>query len=418
MATRYSVWSLLRNAAGGHRGWPRAWRDPEPKKAYDVVIIGGGGHGLATAYYLAKEHGFPSVAVIEKGWLGGGNTGRNTTVIRSNYLFEESAGIYEFSLKLWERLSRELNFNTMFSQRGVLTVVQNRGGMSEIRRRAAAIQLAGIDAEILSPAEVKAWCPILDTGPGTRHPVLGGLLQRRGGTARHDAMAWGYARAADAQGVDIIQNCEVTAVRRGRQGVTGIETTRGAIKAGKVAICVAGHSSTLAAMAGLRLPIETHPLQALVSEPIKPVLNTMVFLQVRHVYVSQTDKGELLVGAGYDEFNSYAQRGGLSIIEDQLAGLTALFPIFGRLRMMRQWAGMVDICADSSPIIGPTPVPGLYLDCGWGMGGFKASPGTGFALAHTLATGNLHPAIAPFRLDRFTTGHLIDEHAAVGGGAH
>ncbi len=418
MAAKYSIWSLLRNAASGHRDWPRAWRQAEPKKAYDVIVIGGGGHGLATAYYLAKEHGITNVAVIEKGWLGGGNTARNTTVIRSNYLCEESAGIYEFSLKIWERLSQELNFNTMFSQRGVLTVVQNRGGMSEIRRRAAAIDLAGIDAELLSPAGVKAWCPILDTSPSARHPIVGGLLQRRGGTTRHDALAWGFARAADAAGVDIIQNCEVTGLRRGRAGITGIETTRGTIMASKVAIAVAGHSSALAAMAGLRLPIETHPLQALVSEPIKPVLNTMVFLQVRHVYVSQTDKGELLVGAGYDEFNSYAQRGGLSIIEDQLAGLTALFPIFSRLRMMRQWAGMVDICADSSPIIGPTPVPGLYVDCGWGMSGFKASPGTGFALAHTIATGNLHPAIAPFRLERFRTGHLIDEHAAVGGGAH
>ena len=418
MAAKYSGWSLLRHAAGGHRGWPRVWRAPEPKNAYDVVIIGGGGHGLATAYYLAKEHGIADVAVIEKGWLGGGNTGRNTTVIRSNYLFEESAGIYEFSLKLWERLSQELNFNAMFSQRGVLNIAHDRGGMNEIMRRAAAIRLQGIDAEVLGPDEIKAWCPILDTAPSARYPVVGGLLQRRGGTARHDAMAWGFARAADSHGVDIIQNCEVTALRRGREGMTGIETTRGAIRAAKVVIAVAGHSGVVAAMAGLRLPIETYSLQALVSEPIKPVLNTVVMSKAKHVYVSQTDKGELLLGANYDELNSYAQRGAVSIVEDQIAALKALFPIFGRLRMMRQWAGIVDICADSSPIIGPTPVRGLFIDCGWGMGGFKATPGTGFALAHTIATGERHPAIAPFRFERFTTGRLIDEHAAVGGGAH
>jgi sarcosine oxidase subunit beta len=271
---------------------------------------------------------------------------------------------------------------------------------------------------VLGPAEVKAWCPILDCAPTARYPVVGGILQRRGGTARHDAMAWGFARAADSRGIDIIQKCEVTAIRRGRTGVTGIETTRGAIRTGKVAIAVAGHSSVLAAMAGLRLPIETYGLQALVSEPVKPVLNTVVMSKAKHVYVSQTDKGELLIGANYDEFSSYAQRGVLSTIENQVAGLTALFPIFSRLRMMRQWAGTVDICADSSPIVGPTPVPGLYLDCGWGMGGFKATPGTGYALAHAIATGNVHAAIAPFRLERFTGGRLIDEHAAVGGGAH
>ena len=412
---KYSVWSLLRNAVSYHENWPRAWRSPDPRGAYEVVIIGGGGHGLATAYYLAKEHGVSDVVVIERGWLGGGNTGRNTTVVRSNYLYEESAGIYELSLKLWEGLSQELNFNMMFSQRGVLMIAHDRQGLGDLRRREVAIRLNGIDSELLTTEQVKAWCPIINTSADVRYPVVGGMLQRRGGIARHDAVAWGYARAADARGVDIIQNCEVTGILRQGGRVVGVDTSRGRIKAKKVAVAVAGHSSVLAEMAGFRLPIESHPLQALVTEPVKPVLDTVVISSAKQVYVSQSDKGELVMGAVFDTFNSYAQRGALSIIEDQLAGLKELFPIFSRLKMMRQWAGIVDICADASPIIGKTPVEGLYFDCGWGMGGFKATPGVGLVFAHTIATGEPHPINAPFSLERFTTGRLIDEHGAVGG---
>ena len=409
---RYSFLTLAMNALSGHQSWERLWRDPEPKESYDVVIVGAGGHGLATAYYLAKEHGITNVAVLEKGWLGGGNTARNTTIIRSNYLWDESAALYEHSLKLWEGLTRDLNFNVMLSQRGVLNLAHNLGDVREGMRRANANRLNGIDAEWLSPDEVKAFCPILNIERDVRYPVLGATLQRRGGVARHDAVAWGYARAADARGIDIIQNCEVTGIRVEDGRVLGLETTRGHLGAKKVGLVAAGHSSVVAQMAGLRLPIQSHPLQALVSEPIKPVLDCVVMSNAVHVYVSQSDKGELVMGAGIDAYNSYAQRGSFHVIESQMSACLELFPIFSRLRMMRTWAGIVDVCPDASPIISKTPVDGLYINCGWGTGGFKATPGSGWVFAHTIARDAPHPLNAPFALARFTTGALIDEHGA------
>lgn len=409
---RYSFLSLIRNAFDGHQNWPRQWRDPQPKDRYDVIIIGAGGHGLATAYYLAKEHGITNVAVLEKGWLGGGNTGRNTTIVRSNYLWDESAAIYEHSLKLWEGLSRDLNYNVMFSQRGVVNLAHNLHDIREGKRRVFANQLNGIDGEWLEPDQIKEFCPIINLSRKARYPVLGATLQRRGGVARHDAVAWGFARAADALGVDIIQNCEVHEIARSGSKVTGVETSKGVIKAGKVGIVVAGHSSVLAEMAGFRLPIESHPLQALVSEPIKPVLDTVIMSGAVHVYVSQSDKGELVMGAGIDSFTSYGQRGSFHIIESQMGALKELFPIFSRLRMMRTWGGIVDTCPDASPILSKTPVDGLYINCGWGTGGFKATPGSGWCFAWTIARDEPHEINAPFSLDRFTTGHLIDEHGA------
>ena len=410
--TKYSIFSLLRNAVTYHQDWQRVWRAPEPRESYDVVIIGGGGHGLATAYYLAKNHGITNVAVIEKGWLGGGNTGRNTTVVRSNYLWDESAAIYEKSLKLWEGLSQDLNFNVMFSQRGVLNLAHNQHDLRELSRRTNANRLNGVDSETLTPAQIKAFCPILNTSPGARYPILGASLQRRGGTARHDAVAWGFARAADKYGVDIIQNCEVTGIRRKGGRVAGVETSRGFIATNKIACAAAGHSSVVADMVGLRLPIETHPLQALVSEPLKPVLDCVVMSGSVHVYISQSDKGELVMGAGLEPPISYAQRSGLRTIEEMMAAVIELIPITSRLRMMRQWAGIVDTCPDASPIIGKTPIEGFYINCGWGTGGFKSTPGAGWVYAHTIAHDEPHEINAPFTLERFSTAALIDEHGA------
>jgi sarcosine oxidase subunit beta len=409
---RYSIFSLARNALTGHRGWPAAWRSPEPRPAYEVVIVGGGGHGLATAYYLAKEHGITNVAVLEKGWLGGGNTGRNTTVVRSNYLYDESAAIYEHSMKLWEGLAQELNYNVMFSQRGVMMLAHGSHDERVLRRHIHADRLNGIDNEWLTPEQAKAFCPPLNISKELRYPVTGAALQRRGGTARHDAVAWGYARAADARGVDIIQNCAVTAIHRDGDRVVGVETTKGAIATGKVGVVAAGHTSVLMAMAGLRMPIESVPLQALVSEPVKPVFPCVAMSNAIHAYISQSDKGELVIGAGTDQYVSYGQRGSFHIAEHTLEAIVELFPIFSRLRMLRQWAGIVDCTPDRSPILAKTPVRGLYVNCGWGTGGFKATPGSGHVFAHTIARDEPHPINAPFTLERFRTGRLIDEAAA------
>jgi sarcosine oxidase subunit beta len=411
-AMRYSILTLAREALSGHRGWTPLWRDPVPRGRYQVVIVGAGGHGLATAYYLAHNHGITDVAVLEKGWLGGGNTARNTTIIRSNYLCDESAAIYEHSLKLWEGLAEELNFNLMFSQRGVLNLAHNLHDVREGRRRVEANRRNGVDAEWLSPDAVKALCPPISISPTVRYPVLGATLQRRAGVARHDAVAWGYARAADARGVDLIENCEVTGFRMEAGGVVGIETTRGFIGADRVGLVTAGHSSVLAGLAGFRLPLQSHPLQALVSEPIKPVMPCVVMSNAVHVYVSQSDKGELVIGAGIDAYNSYAQRGAFHVIESQMGALLELFPTFSRLKMMRSWGGIVDVCPDASPIIGKTPIENLFINCGWGTGGFKATPGSGWVFAHMLATGEPHPLAVPFALDRFASGALIDEHGA------
>ncbi len=396
----------------GHRRWQPAWRKPAPKPDYDVIIIGGGGHGLATAYYLAKEHGVTNVAVLEKGWIGGGNTGRNTTIIRSNYVCDASAGLYDHALDLWHGLSSDLNFNVMFSARGVLNLAHDQNEARELKRRVHANRLNGVDAAWLDAAQVKRFCPILETGAGARYPVVGATLQRRGGVARHDAVAWGFARAADARGVDIIESCEVTAIRRAGARVTGVETTRGTIAAAKIGVVVAGHASVLAAMAGLRLPLESHPLQALVSEPIKPVLHTVVMSNAVHAYISQSDRGELVVGASIDGYVSYSQRGGFDVIEDALGAIVALFPTFSRLRMMRQWGGIVDIAPDASAILSKTPIDGFYINCGWGTGGFKATPGSGHVFAHMIARDEPHPLSAAFGLERFSSGALVAEHGA------
>ncbi|MEU8355116.1 sarcosine oxidase subunit beta family protein [Nonomuraea sp. NPDC048882] len=388
------------------------WRDPDPKPAYDVVIVGGGGHGLATAYYLAKNHGITNAAVLERGWLAGGNMARNTTIIRSNYLWDESAAIYEHSLKLWEGLSAELDYDLQFSQRGVLNLAHSLGDVREGRRRVNANRLNGVDAEWLDADEVKKFCPIINVSGSVRYPVMGATLQRRGGIAKHDHVAWALARKADAYGIDLIQGCEVTGFELSGGRVTGVRTSRGLIAAGKVALAAAGHTSVLAALAGLRLPLQSHPLQALVSELLEPVLDCVVMSNAVHVYVSQAHKGELVMGAGIDAYNSYGQRGGVHVIEAQMAAALELFPLFSRVRVLRTWAGIVDVSPDASPIIGPTPVEGLYVNAGWGTGGFKATPGAGWVYAHTIAEERPHPLAEPFGLDRFTTGALIDEHGA------
>ena len=412
MPSRYSIFSLARNALSYHRNWERNWRSPDLKPSYDAVIVGGGGHGLATAYYLAKEHKMTNIAVLEKGWLGGGNTGRNTTIVRANYLQDESTGIYAHSLKLWPGLSKELNYNVMFSPRGVMHMAHTEGDLKEIARRHNANRLQGVTLEFLTRKQVKEFCPIINISPNVRYPVLGASLQRNAGVARHDAVAWGYARGADARGVDIIQNCEVSGFDIENGEIKGVRTTRGNIITSKVGCVTAGHSSVLADMAGLRLPIESHPLQALVSEPLKPIMNTVLMSNTVHVYLSQSDKGELVIGAGADLYNSYAQRGAFNVIEHQMGALTELFPIFSRVRMMRSWGGIVDICPDASPLLTKTPIKGLYFNCGWGTGGFKATPGSGHVFAHTIAKDDPHPIAAPFSLSRFSSGRLIDENIA------
>jgi sarcosine oxidase subunit beta len=409
---RYSVFSLIRNAVSYHQRWGQAWRSPEPRPHYDVIIIGGGGHGLATAYYLAKEHGISNVAVLEKGWLGGGNTGRNTTIVRSNYMLEANAHFYDHSLKLWEGLSQDLNFNVMFSQRGVVNLAHSDPQLDAANRRGNAMRLNGIDAVMLSGDEVARMVPLLDCSPTARYPITGALLQARGGVARHDAVAWGYARAADARGVDIIQNCEVTGIRRDGDRVVGVETTRGTIGADKVGIVVAGNSSRLAAMADVRLPIESHVLQAMVTEPLKPVLDTVITSGATHLYISQTDKGEILIGGDLDGYNSYAQRGNLPLIEHLAASAISMFPFLSRLRLMRTWGGVMDMSMDGSPIIGKLPVEGLYLNGGWCYGGFKATPGSGWVFAHTIAHDRPHRLNEAFSLERFNTGYLLDEKGA------
>ena len=377
-----------------------------------MIIVGGGGHGLATAYYLAKEHGYRNIAVLEKGWIGGGNTGRNTTIVRSNYLWTEASLLYEKSMKLWEGLSADLNYNVMFSQRGVYNLGHSLQDMRDIERRVAANQLNGIDAQVVSREQLSKAIPGLNTATTARYPILGASLQPRAGVARHDAVAWGFARAADALGVDIIQQCEVTGFDMHAGQIRGVKTSRGDIAANKVAVVVAGHASVLAGYAGFRLPLESHPLQAFVSEPLKPVLDTVVMSNAVHGYISQSDKGELVVGAGIDAYIGYGQRGSFQTIEHALQAIIELFPAFSRVRMLRMWGGIVDVSPDACPIIGMTPVQGLYFNCGWGTGGFKATPGSGWVLAHTIAHDQAHELNAPFKLDRFASGALIDEHGA------
>ena len=411
--TRFSAISLIAKALGGHKDWPEQWPDAAPKTAYDAIIVGGGGHGLGAAYYLAKKYGITRVAVLEKGWIGGGNTGRNTTIIRSNYLYDESAHLYDHAVKLWDGLSQELNYNTMYSKRGVMMLAHNVHDVQSFKRHIHANRLNGVDNEWLTPEEAKAYCPPLNISPDARHPVLGAALQRRGGTARHDTVAWGYARAAAALGVDIIQNCAVTAINRGPDGaVTGVETTRGPIACKRIGVSAAGNTSVLMQMAGLDFPLESYPLQALVSEPVKPIFPCVVMSNTVHAYMSQSDKGELVIGAGTDQYVSYSQRGALHIVEHTLAAICEIFPIFRRMRMLRTWGGIVDVTPDRSPILGKTPVQGLYGNCGWGTGGFKATPGAGDLLAYTMAKDEPHPINAPFNLDRFRNGRLIDEAAA------
>lgn len=414
MTRHYSAFSLLKEGLKGQKGWQQAWRSPQPKPRYDILIIGGGGHGLATAYYLARTHNIRNVAVIEKGWLGGGNTGRNTTVVRSNYFFPESTALYDLALRLYETLGRDLNYNIMLSQRGIITLAHSEAEMEMAARTVNAMQINGTDAELFDAEAVRRVLPLLNVSPAARYPVFGGVWQGRAGTARHDAVAWGYARAADRLGVDIIQSCEVEDFLIEGGHCRGVRTSRGEIRAERTGMVVAGHSSHLAAKAGFRLPITSYALQACVSEPIKPALDTVVLSPGTGTYASQSDKGELVIGGALDRIPSYGQRGNLPVLEDVVAGLLEMFPSFRQLRLMRQWAGIVDVTPDSSPILGESPLPGLFLNCGWGTGGFKAIPAGGTLLAHLLATGKHHDISRPFDLDRFARGRLIDEAAGSG----
>ena len=409
---RYSFLTLAAQALSGHRGWPAAWRSPKPRQQYDVLIIGAGGHGLATAYYLAKKHGISNVAVLDRGRLGGGNSGRNTQVTRSNYFWPQSAAFFDHSLKLYENLGRELNFNIMLSQRGVLNLAHSEHELEGMRRWANAIQVNRIDSEILSPGDIADLVPLLNLD--ARFPVVGGFIQRRGGISRHDAVVWAYARAADALGVDILQGVEVTGFDIDAGKVTAVNTSVGRIGAGRFCINVAGHTSVLAAMAGFRVPIASMALQAMVTEPVKPCLDTVVVSPAIHMYASQSDRGEIVIGGGADVYTSYAQRGGLPLLQENAAALIELFPAFSRLRVLRQWAGTADVTPDTTPIMGSTPLPNLYINGGWGTGGYKAIPAGGDTMAWTIAKGEPHPLIVDFGLERFTTGALIDEGAASG----
>jgi sarcosine oxidase subunit beta len=406
---KYSVFSLIKNAFTNHQDWEVAWKDPEPKKEYDVIIIGGGGHGLATAYYLAKEHGITNVAILEKGWIGGGNVGRNTTILRSNYMFDSNAHFYEFGMKLWETLSQELNYNVMYSPRGIINLAHSDAQMNAYARRGNSMRLNGIDAILLSRDEIKQMIPFADFSETCRFPIHGGLMQPRGGTARHDAVAWGYARQADSMGVDIIQNCEVTGFDVNNGKIEGVQTSRGSIKTKKVGLCVAGSTTLLADMLNMRLPIEAHVLQACVSEPVKPLLHQVVTFGAGHFYCSQSDKGEMVMGGDLDGYNSYAQRGNMPMIQHVLTGGLAVFPNFSRLKMLRTWGGIMDMSMDGSPIIDKTHIDGVYLNCGWCYGGFKATPSSGWVFAHTIAQDKVHELNSDFNLERFHTGKIIDE---------
>jgi len=410
---RYNLFTLVREALRGNSGYQPAWRKPDPRPYYDVIIVGGGGHGLATAYYLAKEHGIRKVAVVEKGYLGSGNVGRNTTIVRSNYMLPQNAHFYEHSMKLWEGLSQDLNYNVMFSQRGVLNLAHTPSQMDAYARRGNAMRLNGIDAELLDRETVARMLPGADMSPQARFPIAGGLLQPRGGSARHDAVAWGYARAADRLGVDIIENCEVVGFIRDGDAIAGVETTRGDIRAPKVGVAVAGSTSQVMALAGVeRLPIESHVLQAFVSEPLKPLIDTVITYGAGHFYISQSDKGGLVFGGDIDGYNSYAQRGNLPVIEHVAAIGATLFPNIKRVRLLRHWGGVMDMSMDGSPIITTGPLPGMFLNAGWCYGGFKATPASGWCFAHTIAKDAPHALNAAFTLDRFCTGHVIDERGA------